>query len=173
MVSADGRFVGFRSVAGNLVHGDTNHAIDVFVHDRLSGKTTRISVASDGVQAEARWFPRVVRNTSFQSRPFLSRHGRYSAFTSRAPNLVRGDTNGRADVFRHDLETGRTIRVSIPDRGGQAISDSRVTGLSADGSVVGFMSPASNLVPGDTNRRNDYFVRVLAACDGRGSDIRG
>jgi Tol biopolymer transport system component len=167
MVSADGRFVGFRSVAGNLVQGDTNHAIDVFVHDRLSAKTSRISVASDGVQAEARWFPKVVRNTSFQSRPFLSEHGRYAAFTSRAPNLVRGDTNGRADVFRHDLETGRTVRVSVPDGGGQAISDSRVTGISADGSVVGFMSHAGNLVPGDTNRRNDYFVRVIATCGSR------
>jgi Tol biopolymer transport system component len=166
MVSADGRFVGFRSSAGNLVPRDTNGAIDVFVHDRLTGTTTRISVASDGAQAEARWFPKAVRNSSLQSRPFLSRHGRYAAFTSRAPNLVPGDTNGHADVFWHDLETGRTVRVSVPDRGGQAISDSRVTGISADGTIVGFMSPASNLVPRDTNQRSDYFIRVLAVCDG-------
>ena len=100
------------------------------------------------------------------SRPFLSSDGRYAAFTSRARNLVRGDTNGRADVFVHDLRTHQTVRVSVPDGGGEAISDSRVTGISADGRIVGFISFASNLVPGDTNGGRDYFVRDrgLAAC---------
>jgi hypothetical protein len=163
MVSPDGRYVGFRSVASNLVPDDTNRAIDVFVHDRVTDNTTRISVASDGSQARARGLSWHVRNTMFQSRPFLSRNGRYAAFTSRARNLVRGDTNGHADVFRHDLRTGETVRVSVPDLGGQASGDSRVTGISADGRVVGFMSPANNLVRGDTNGRNDYFVRVLGA----------
>jgi Tol biopolymer transport system component len=161
IVSADGRYVGFRSRASNLVRGDTNHALDVFVHDRATGVTTRISVSSEGRQASSYGVGGQVRRTLFMSRPFLSRHGRYAAFTSRAPNLVPGDHNGRADVFVHDLETAQTVRASVPDSGGEAISDSRVTGISADGHVVGFMSMASNLVSADTNGLRDYFVRVL------------
>jgi len=160
MLSADGRFVGFRSVATNLVPGDSNRALDVFVHDRATGKTKRISIATDRTQANARGMSALVRHTLFMSRPFLSRHGRFAAFTSRAPNLVRRDTNGHGDVFVHDLETRETVRVSVSDRGGEAMSDSRVTGISADGRVVGFMSAASNLVVRDTNGRRDYFVRV-------------
>jgi len=162
VLSSDGRFVGFRSRANNLVGGDTNGALDVFVHDRRTQKTTRISVASNGAEASPRGVSGYVRRVVFMSRPFLSRHGRYAAFTSRAANLVRGDTNGHADVFRHDLETGQTVRVSVADNGGQSITDSRVAGISDDGQVVGFISQASNLVPDDTNRWRDYFVRVLA-----------
>src|SRR5262249_22126001 len=110
MVSGDGRFVGFRSRANNLVPGDTNDALDVFVHDRVTGLTTRVSVASDGTQADARGFDGPDRGSAFMSRPFLSANGRYAAFTSRAPNLVEDDHNEKADVFVHDLWTGRTIR---------------------------------------------------------------
>jgi Tol biopolymer transport system component len=159
-LSADGRFVGFRSRASNLVPGDTNDALDVFVHDRLTRKTTRISVAGNGAQASGRGFSKHVRHVLFMSRPFLSPHGRYAAFTSRARDLVRDDRNGHADVFLHDLKTGQTVRMSVPDGRGQSISDSRVTGISADGRIVGFMSFGSNLVPGDTNGVRDYFVRV-------------
>ena len=112
-VSGNARFVGFRSRANNLVRGDTNRALDVFVHDRRTGRTTRVSVASDGSQADARGFHRSQRDSAFMSRPFLSANGRFAAFTSRASNLVEGDTNRRSDVFVHDLRTGRTIRVSL------------------------------------------------------------
>jgi hypothetical protein len=160
MLSADGRFVGFRSRASDLVPGDDNDALDVFVHDRLTHRTVRISVASDGAQASTAGVPFYVRYYSFMSRPFLSAHGRFAAFTSRADNLVRDDTNGFPDVFVHDLKTGRTARVSVPNGGGEANSESRVTGISAGGRVVGFMSFANDLVRGDTNRLRDYFVRV-------------
>ena len=137
--------------------------MDAFVHDRLTGKTKRISVASDGSQARAAGLSWNVRETQFVSRPFLSPRGRYAAFTSRAKNLVPGDTNGHADVFVHDLKTHRTARVSVADNGRQATSDSRITGISADGRVIGFMSSAGNLVVGDNNRLRDYFVRVRPA----------
>jgi Tol biopolymer transport system component len=97
----------------------------------------------------------------FMSRPFLSANGRYAAFTSRAANLVQGDTNGTSDVFVHDLWTGRTIRVSLTVNGTEANGDSFVSGISADGRVVAFTSLADNLVPGDTNHRRDVFVAWL------------
>ena len=89
VLSGDGRFVGFRSQASNLVHGDTNDAIDAFVHDRLTGRTTRISVSTAEAQARGDSLPWTDRQTSFMSRPFLSEHGQYAAFTSRAPQPRR------------------------------------------------------------------------------------
>ena len=161
MLSGDGRYVGFRSRADNLVPGDTNEALDVFVRDRVTGTTRRVSVASDGTEADASDFDHGWRASFFMSRPFLSENGRYAAFTSRAPNLVEGDDNGKADVFVHDLWTGRTIRVSLTADGTEADGDSFVAGISADGRVVAFTSLADNLVRGDTNGRRDVFVAWL------------
>jgi Tol biopolymer transport system component len=161
MVSGNGRFVGFRSRANNLVPGDTNNALDVFVYDRAKGTTTRVSVAADGAEADADGFGRSARENMFMSRPFLSANGRYIAFTSRAPNLVEGDENGTSDVFVHDLVTGRTTRVSVSADGEEANGDSFVSGISADGHVVAFTSLADNLVARDRNRRKDVFVAWL------------
>jgi Tol biopolymer transport system component len=161
MVSGNGRFVGFRSRASNLVPGDTNRALDAFVHDRLTKRTTRVSVSSDGLQADASAFAGSERGSAFMSRPFLSADGRYAAFSSRAPNLVAGDRNGKADVFVHDLITGRTIIASVAADGRQTNGDSFVCGISADGRVIAFTSLADNVVPGDTNERKDVFVAFL------------
>jgi Tol biopolymer transport system component len=166
MVSGNGRFVGFRSRANNLVPDDTNDALDVFVHDRLLGLTTRVSVSSSGAEANAAGLARSFRGSMFMSRPFLSANGRYAAFTSRAANLVADDTNGRSDVFVHDLWTGRTIRVSLTANGTEADGDSFVAGISADGRVVAFTSLADDLVPGDTNGRRDVFVAWLRPAAG-------
>jgi Tol biopolymer transport system component len=161
MLSGDGRYVGFRSRADNLVPGDTNDALDVFVRDRVTGMTRRVSVASDGTEADASGFDHGWRASLFMSRPFLSANGRYAAFTSRAPNLVEDDRNEKADVFVHDLWTGRTIRVSLTADGTEADGDSFVAGISGDGRVVAFTSLADNIVHGDTNGRRDVFVAWL------------
>jgi Tol biopolymer transport system component len=162
-VSGDGRFVGFRSRASNLVPGDTNRALDVFVHDRSTGETKRVSVASDGVQADADGFDRPSRWSSFMSRPYLSADGRYVAFTSRASNLVENDWNTVSDVFVHDVVTGTTSRVSVSADGREANGASVVSGISADGRLVAFTSLADNLVPGDSNGGRDVFVAVIRA----------
>jgi len=159
-ISADGRFVAFRSWASNLVAEDTNVRLDVFVHDRQTGTTQRVSVASDGTQAESEKPP-------CRGRPAISSDGRYVAFTTSASNLVPGDTNGKGDVFIHDRQTGGTERVSVASDGMQAYSGSGVfPAISADGRYVAFDSAASNLVPGDTNRVVDVFVRDLGDADG-------
>src|SRR5207249_3430991 len=118
-LSADGRFVAFDSAATDLVAGDTNGASDVFVHDRQTGMTERVSVASDGTQGN---------NAS--SCPALSADGRFVAFDSDATNLVAGDTNGATDVFVHDRQTGTTERVSVPS-GGRTQSSGNTGGIVA------------------------------------------
>jgi len=152
-ISADGRYVAFGSAASNLVPGDTNHASDVFVRDRVTGQTRRISISSSGRQSNAESYS-----------PALSAHGRFVAFASSASNLVPNDTNHLADVFVRDRRTGTTRRVSVSNSGKQACCSSTQTGsnapsISADGRYVAFHSDASNLVPGDTNHAFDMFVR--------------
>jgi PKD repeat protein len=146
-MSADGRYAAFDSYASNLVPGDTNGALDIFVHDRLTGITNRVSVDSDGNQGN---------NDSIE--PTISADGRYVAFFSLASNLVAGDTNGTKDVFVHDRHTGITNRVSVDSSGNQGNGTSRLQSISADGRYVAFQSGASNLVAGDTNGTWDAFV---------------
>lgn len=146
-ISGDGRHVTFMSYADNLVSGDTNGVRDIFVHDRLTGATERISVDSAGVQAN---------NSSTASS--VSYDGRYVAFDSDASNLVAGDTNGTSDVFVRNKLTGITERVSIDSSGGEANGYSSSPVITSDGRFVTFSSSASNLVPGDTNGQTDIFV---------------
>ena len=165
-ISADGRFVAFNSLASNLVAGDSNNLCDndfndtyhencddLFVHDRQTGATTRVSVASSGAQANAESY--------FAS---MSADGRYVAFNSYASNLVFGDSNNFCyrgfdtvpnhncvDAFVHDRQSGTTSRVSVNTAGGQGTADSTSAALSANGGMVAFDSAAPNLVAGDTN----------------------
>jgi Tol biopolymer transport system component len=99
----------------------------------------------------------------------LSSNGRYLAFTSNSTNLLGpgGDTNGVYDVFRHDLQTGATIRVNVPTGGAGEANDGSFTpvpAISADGRYVAFASVATNLLgPGvDTNGGPDVFVHDTA-----------
>jgi hypothetical protein len=146
-ISADGRFVAFQSWASNLVTADTNNSWDVFVHDRQTGATERVSVDSSGNQAN-----------SHSNGPAISADGRFVTFTSSATNLVTGDTNNRGDVFVHDRQTGATYRVSVSSSGQQSNNGSLYLDISADGRFVTFASNATTLVAGDTNNNYDIFV---------------
>ena len=147
-ISADGRFVAFESDATDLVSGDTNSVRDVFVHDRQTGTTERVSVATGGVEATG-------GNSTFAA---ISADGRFVAFDSDATDLVSGDTNGKSDVFVHDLQTGTTERVSVATGGAEATGDSTAPAISADGRFVAFESDANDLVSGDSNGARDIFV---------------
>jgi hypothetical protein len=157
-VSGDGRYVAFASSASDLVAGDGNNKMDVFVHDVTTGATVRVSVDSSGVEGN---------NDSFS--PAISGTGRFVAFTSLAKNLVTGDTNGFADVFLHDRDpdgngifdegNGTTIRVSIRTSGLQGNGASGNPSISDNGEFIAFDSAASNLVASDTNLVKDVFVR--------------
>lgn len=150
-LSADGRFVAFASSARNLVEGDTNEASDVFVHDRTSGQTLRVSLASDGAQA----------NGGSGLDLAISGDGRFVAFSSGATNLVEGDTNGLVDIFAHDRQTGETRRVSVASDGVQSNNTTRGAAISADGRYVVFSSTSIHLVRPDTNVAEDIFLHDL------------
>ena len=111
-ISADGRFVAFDSFASNLVAGDTNGVVDVFVRDRVAGATERVSVSSSGAQA----------NGSVSAA--MSADGRFVAFSS---DLVAGDTlEDLDDVFVRDRVAGTTKRVSVSSTGAQANDSSKL-----------------------------------------------
>jgi Tol biopolymer transport system component len=131
------------SRATNLVPADTNGVEDVFVRDRETQTTQRVSVSGDGSQ-----LPTASLN------PSISADGRYVGF-------VTGSNSGQGEAMVHDRQTGVTIRLSTPMGGGTAdhVSDSPV--LSADGRYAVFMSYASNLVPDDING-SDIFVYEMA-----------
>jgi len=149
-LSANGRLVAFTSTASNLVAGDTNGLPDIFVHDLKTGVTTRVSVDSNGVEA----------NGESLSASF-SANGRYVAFVSVATNLVAGDTNHTPDVFVHDLKTGATTRVSVDGTGAQSNGPSLFSALSGNGRFVALRSGATNLVTDDANGHDDIFVHDL------------
>jgi hypothetical protein len=150
-VSRDGRYAAFVSYATNLVANDTNGTEDVFVRDRLTGVTTRASVASDGTQGNgpSDWVS-------------ISGDGRYVAFESYASNLTGGDTNDSADIFVLDRSTGIVKRVSTAWNGSEGDDDSLRCSISEDGRYVAFSSAATNLIPGDDNAEEDVYVRDLA-----------
>jgi uncharacterized repeat protein (TIGR01451 family) len=175
-ISADGRFVAFASLASNLVPDDTNDTSDVFVHDRLTGNTERVSVDGRGRQGDgASGFLGV------GGQPAISADGRFVAFPSFATNLVPGDTNGPviADVFVRDRLTGTTERISVSSTGAEADSDCNSPAISADGRFVAFQSRASTFAPNDGFFTSDIFVRdrlngtterVTVSSSGQGAD---
>lgn len=154
-VSGDAGVIAFSSTSDFLVPGDDNGHADVFVRDRVSGRTERVSVSTTGQQADGDCWGSVV-----------SRDGRVVAFWSDATTLVPDDGNGVTDVFVHDRMTHVTERVSVSRQGGDgdgasphpSYPGSLIT-LSADGRYVAFSSEATNLVDGDLNGWDDIFVR--------------
>ncbi|MBN2719688.1 MAG: PD40 domain-containing protein [Proteobacteria bacterium] len=147
-ISGDGHWVAFESNADNLVPGDTNAKRDIFLHDRQTGTTSRVSVGPAGVEAD---------DNSYE--PALSRDGRYVAFYSYAANLVPEDINPDGDVFLRDTQQGITSLVSVSTAGTQGNKSSYNPAISADGRYVAFSSIADNLVSGDSNGKMDVFLR--------------
>lgn len=146
-ISADGRYVAFHSEAGTLVNGDNNNKDDIFVHDRQTHRTTRVSVGPGGIEGN---------NHSFS--PSVSADGRYVAFESAASNLVAGDANNAADIFVHDRRTGQTKLFSTNAQNMQGNLSSNDVSINADGRYLVFDSRANNLVAGDTNNAGDVLV---------------
>jgi putative cell wall-binding protein/Tol biopolymer transport system component len=147
-ISGDGRYVAFHSWASDLVENDTNGDRDIFVRDLQTDTTMRVSVASDGTEAD-----------DYSQRPSISMDGRYVAFDSRAENLTPGvQLGGDRNVFVHDMQTSETMLVSTPRSGGmEANRGSKAPDLSADGRFVAFMS-GLDLVADDTNDVTDVYV---------------
>jgi Tol biopolymer transport system component len=147
-ISANGQVVAFTSAANNLVPGDTNNRLDVFVCDRSSGQLELISLSSDAV---------IGNDDSIL--PAISEDGRFVAFKSLANNLVPNDRNGLVDVFVRDRAAGTTERISVSFLGGDSNAVSYAPGIDCSGRFVIFGSEANNLVRGDVNELASVFVR--------------
>jgi Tol biopolymer transport system component len=147
VVSDDGRFVAFSSLASNLVAGDGNDVSDVFVTDRQTGTTERVSVGFAG------------EGTGSATSPQLSADGRFVAFDSGADDLVPDDDNLSYDVFVRDRANGSLERVSLGPNGEQGEWDSVSPSMSRDGRFIAFDSEAEEFNVNDGNISIDVYVR--------------
>jgi Tol biopolymer transport system component len=152
-ISADGRLVAFASDATNLVEeADINNRTDIFVHNRETGESFRISDGFDGLQANGS-----------SGGPVLSVDGNYVGFISQASNLITGDGNGHADIFVYERQTNRMVRIPLETSDDNPPNLwSRDVSIAGDGQFAAFSSFASNLVANDTLGFEDVFVAVVS-----------
>ncbi|MGQ0625947.1 MAG: hypothetical protein ACT4PP_15030 [Sporichthyaceae bacterium] len=189
-LSRDGNLIAFTSAASNLVLGDVNRVDDVFVRDRVTAVTARVSLTSLGGESNGP-----------SREPALSDDGNVVSFSSEAENLTGldptnqavpkfllnpdgvldvGDDNFVGDVFAHDRRTGKTELVSVSSMGTQGDSESYASAISGDGNLVVFVANSDLLVEGDANRLREVLIRDRAAAtttrvalSARGAGARG
>jgi hypothetical protein len=176
IISADGRYVVFQSLAANIVSiNDTNNAYDLFIRDTQTNTTKLVTYNSAG---------NATANAGISAEHVISADGRFIAFTGFASDHVANDNNNKLDVFVRDMVAGVTKLVSI-DRtnstSGNGISSGPV--ISGDGRFVAFQTDATDVV--STNENNvatDVYLRDLstntttllsANKDGTGAGNRG
>lgn len=159
-ISGDGRSVGFYS-EDPLDVRDVNDRPDFFVYDDRTGKIELVSIRSDGGagEGESAGSDRVSYSGGRPIR--LCGEGRFVAYESSDSRLVDGDTNGTTDVFVHDRQTRRTVRVSVATDGTEANASSGGPAFSRDCRWLAFESLAGNLIPNDTNGTWDVFLLSL------------
>ncbi|MEI5101768.1 hypothetical protein RB200_28750 [Streptomyces sp. PmtG] len=152
-LSPDGRYVTFTSTADDLVRGDPNDLDDVFLHDRRTGRTERISrtgASYDGLRHYLTYDPAV------------SGDGRYVAYASGAEDLVAGDTNKRDDVFLYDREKKTTELAQLSSTGQHGEGDAFAPAFAGDtgGRYLAFTSNASGLTDVEDHfSATDVFLR--------------
>lgn len=193
-ISADGKFVSFTSRADNLGVEDTNGQPDIYLWSRETGSIQRVSVASDGSEANG-----------FSAEPVIDAQGGRIAFTSGATNLETPDVNDyTTDVFVHDRISGNTTMLSAGMESGArrpAISDNgRIVSFSTGGDDIYIVDleeagPArlivrnmqysalskeamaivvsgyNSLVPEDTNGDKDVYLLAIGEPDQPSGDI--
>lgn len=186
-ISADGRFVAYVSERNDIVSDDTNGLPDVFVYDRQSGVTERVSIAADGTEANGTSWIGSRGDVS------ISSDGHYVAFTSTATNLTP-DGQGGVFVYDRDLHNiqligaggahpslsgdGRYVayehmigwasfEIVVVDRSDNSIVTIQLPNMagaggapeiSSNGRYVTFHTTSAGLVPDDNNGANDIFV---------------
>lgn len=164
-LSADGQLVAFESADAKLVPRDSNRSLDVFVRDIGSNSTELISVRAAALPSSSPNGPSTLPAFSFSVSP----DGRFIVFATDAENVIPNDTNGCRDVVVRDLLLGTNLLVSantnnLPANNfssGPAIVFPTGSQISGDGRYVAFTSAATDLVPGDTNKSLDVFIRDM------------
>lgn len=170
VISADGRFVAFSSNAANLVPGDTNGTLDVFLRDNETGSLTLVSASPEGQPGNG--------PSGYNYGPSISADGRYVAFGSGAANLLPSDTDDVQDIFVKDTQSGGLELASVTQEGVKGNDLSLGPTISADGSRVLFRTFATNLSAVQGERRSDVYLKdlnngslTLVSTDGEGQRI--
>jgi Tol biopolymer transport system component len=162
-ISSDGRYVAFTSYASNLVDNDTNaipgnwySGLDVFVRDRLLGKTKRVSLDNAGNQITHTYYEKIS----------MSANGRYITFSSDEDKIVPDDNDGGLDIFVRDQFKNRTYRVSENslNNGGCQCTDGTI---SPNGRYIAFSSRARNFIHGlnDPQGENNLPLEIVYVRD--------
>lgn len=152
-MTPDARSIVFSSDATNLIAAlDQNAVTDVYVRDRATAKTQRISVATDGTEGDA--------DSTVAS---ISDNGRYVAFVSAASTLGPNDSGVFTDIYLRDRTLSTTKVLTVGADTSEADGDSLNVSISGDGTTVIFDSDATNLLADpDGNSATDVFSVVLA-----------
>lgn len=146
-ISRDGGKVAFASAASNLVAGDLNGALDLFLRDLGSDVTTRVSLRDDGGEIAG-------DSDDYE----MSGDANRFVWWSGLDGIVADDTNGRADVFLRDVAAGTTLRLSIAADGSDGDKSAELPRISANGAFVVFQSDSTNLAGIETNGTADAFL---------------
>ena len=154
-ISANGRFVVFRSNATNLVPEDTDQTEDIYVRDLQAQQTILVSRASTAVGP---------KGNDASTNAVISGDGRRVAFSSAATNLHPEDTDSLEDVYLRDLQTNETILISRGSgpTGLKGLGPSEFPAISGDGTRIAFRSEAPNLAVEDTDTIEDVFLRDIS-----------
>jgi Tol biopolymer transport system component len=149
-ISADGRFVAFKSIATNLVPDDRNNEVDVFVRDRVNRTTERISVS---------FLNRDSNGVSFA--PDIDCTGRFVVYGTQANNIVRNDYNQVASLILRDRAAGLSFLVDINERGEQANGPvlDIAPAISCTNLLIAYATVADNLTRNDFNQHGDVYVQ--------------
>ena len=141
-ISADGRYVAFDSTADNLVAGDTNKAMDVFLRDLQAGTTALISVNTSGAG----------QGNADSYSPMISPNGRYIVFRSKATNLASGSFSGGDNLFVRDVQSAKTYALTTTGAGAAAVA--------AGGRYIAFSGLSANAYLWDTQTATTVYTKT-------------
>ncbi|MEU9045323.1 MULTISPECIES: hypothetical protein [unclassified Kitasatospora] len=149
-ISPDGRYAVYSVPQPGGRPGSHGVHLVVYARELATGTVTQVSTPLPGTTTDLS-----------SSEPVMTYDSRWVYFTSDVETLVPDDTNQQTDVFRRDLWTGRTERVSLTQDGSQSTASSFTPSVDAFGGTVVFNATDGDLVPGDTNNLTDVFRRRL------------
>jgi len=145
VISADGVWIAFLSVADNLTTDTNGSVADVFLYNRLESTIELVSVSATGEQS-----------LSAADNPDINANGRYVTFDT-IGNLAPGAGATVRNVLRRDNWRNTTELVSrTPD--GMAGNDMSFNAqMSANGERIVFVSMASDLVATPTVGKDSFL----------------
>src|SRR5437773_713165 len=91
----------------------------------------------------------------------LSGGGTKAAFRSTSTNLSPADTDTRGDIYVKDLTTGILTLASTSSTGVKGNGPNSPPAMSPGGGAVAFRSNSTNLIPADTDKTPDMYVKNL------------